>query len=141
MPYRTLTNYIKIDLQALIIRTDLVEFFDCVAFNSISYDMHKQYPHLNQLFIGGLSLPLIGCWTRLNYARTQLTKIYQRMKNLPGYSWLSKLGYFSKVFTCDKTYIVRKPVALRGNFGLIKATVHTILTKNVQFTAHEITLF
>lgn len=69
-----------------IIRTDLVEFFDCVAFNSISYDMHKQYPHLNQLFIGGLSLPLIGCWTRLNYARTQLTKIYQRMKNLPGYS-------------------------------------------------------
>ena len=110
------------------------DFSDRVAFNFFSYVIHKQYPHLNHsFFIGGFSLPLIGCWLTKTKLCTDRTTTYQRMKNSHGYSWLSKLGYFSKVYTCDKTiHTVHNIYSCSSVYKFwvrkYKATVHTILT-------------
>lgn len=120
---------------SILLKPIWLDFSDRIEFNSISYVMRKQYPPINHnLFFDEFTLPLIGCWFKLNYARTE-QQIIREWTILRATRDCRNWGIFLKCTLVIKhTYGTYSCSYWVSKY---KSTVHTILTKKLQFTGHK----
>lgn len=136
---KKIKTYFSIKIIYILLEPIWCEFSDRVAFGTVSCVMHKQYPYLNH--------KLFYWWIQLNadwlLVQTKLctdrTKTFRRMKIHRDTRDWRNWGIFRKCTLAIKhTYGTYSCSSSRKIWvSKYEATVHTILTKILQFTAHE----